>query len=187
MCFLLTTLFLTRIFHLLYSYHTVHLHSKGSKTLLRDISTKGWRGHAGVLDDMILLIFPVWLQMYVFIFQHSLRHNMNIGTMCHHSLLDWFLGVRYSGVECHEVFTNSLIEFYFIMIFIMINVSIIGILMAIFTLPGCFRPWTFSLNIGLNMLNSDALMSCLHSLLGYSTGEFQALQLIVLAAFGAVD
>ena len=30
-------------------------------------------------------------------------------------------------------------------------------------------------------------MSCLHSLLGYSTEEFQALQLIVLAAFGAVD
>ena len=26
-----------------------------------------------------------------------------------------------------------------------------------------------------------------HSLLGYSTGEFQALQLIVLVAFGAVD
>ena len=31
------------------------------------------------------------------------------------------------------------------------------------------------------------IMSCLHSLPGYSTGEFQALQLIVLAAFGAVD
>ena len=30
-------------------------------------------------------------------------------------------------------------------------------------------------------------MSCLHSLLEYPTGEFQALQLIVLAAFGAVD
>ena len=30
-------------------------------------------------------------------------------------------------------------------------------------------------------------MSCLHSLLVYSTVEFQALQLIVLAAFGAVD
>ena len=30
-------------------------------------------------------------------------------------------------------------------------------------------------------------MSCLHTLLGYSTGKFQALQLIVLAAFGAVD
>ena len=51
----------------------------------------------------------------------------------------------------------------------------------------CFRPWTFSLNIGWNMLPSDSFMSCLHSLLGYSTGEFQALQLIVLAVFGAVD
>ena len=30
-------------------------------------------------------------------------------------------------------------------------------------------------------------MSCLHSLLGYSNGEFQALQLIVLAAVGAVN
>ena len=54
-------------------------------------------------------------------------------------------------------------------------------------LPGCFCPWTFSLNIGLNMFSLDSFMSCLHSLLGYATGEFQALQLIVLAAFGAVD
>ena len=54
-------------------------------------------------------------------------------------------------------------------------------------LPGCFRPWTFSLNISLGMLPSDSFMSCLHSLLGYSIGESQALQLIVLAAFGAVD
>ena len=30
-------------------------------------------------------------------------------------------------------------------------------------------------------------MLCLHSLLGYSTGWFQALELIILAAFGAVD
>ena len=52
--------------------------------------------------------------------------------------------------------------------------------------PGCFRPWTFSLNIGLNMLPLDSFMSCLHSLLEYSTGEFQALQLILLAAFGAM-
>ena len=53
-------------------------------------------------------------------------------------------------------------------------------------LPGCFGPWTFSLNIGLNMFPLDSIMSCLHSLLGYSTGEFQALQLIVLAAFGVM-
>ena len=30
-------------------------------------------------------------------------------------------------------------------------------------------------------------MSCLDSLLGYTSGEFQALQLIVLGVFGAVD
>ena len=54
-------------------------------------------------------------------------------------------------------------------------------------LPGCFCPWTFSLNIGLNMFPLDSFMSCLHSLLGLSKGEFQALQLIVLAVFGAVD
>ena len=90
----------------------------------------------------------------------------------------------------------------------MIVVTIIGIFMAInylliYTLgflyisssgsasaqlPGCFRrPWTFSLNIVFNMFPLDSFMSCLHSLLGYSTGEFQALQLIVHAAFGAVD
>ena len=37
------------------------------------------------------------------------------------------------------------------------------------------------------MFPLESFMSYLHSLLGYSTGEFQDLQLIVLAAFGAVD
>ena len=54
-------------------------------------------------------------------------------------------------------------------------------------LPGCFRPWTFSLNIELNMLTFDSFVLCLHPLLGYSTVKFQALQPIVLAAFGVVD
>ena len=54
-------------------------------------------------------------------------------------------------------------------------------------LPGCVCLGTLSLNIGLNMFPLDSFMSCLHSPLGYSTGEFQALQLIVFAAFGAVD
>ena len=90
------------------------------------------------------------------------------------------------------------------MIFIIIVVTIIGIFMTIndfliYTLgvlyisssgsanaqlPGCFCPWTF-LIIGLNMFPLDSFMSFLHSLQGYSTGEFQALQLIVLVAFGA--
>ena len=37
------------------------------------------------------------------------------------------------------------------------------------------------------MSHSDSFISCLHSLLGRSTGKFQAKQLIVLVAFGAVD
>ena len=54
-------------------------------------------------------------------------------------------------------------------------------------LPGCFCPWTFRLNIGLNTSPSDSFVSYLNSHLGYSAGEFQALQLIVLAVFGALD
>ena len=41
--------------------------------------------------------------------------------------------------------------------------------------------------IGLNTSPSDSFVSYLNSHLGYSAGEFQALQLIVLAVFGAVD
>ena len=37
-------------------------------------------------------------------------------------------------------------------------------------LPGYFCPWKISLDIGWNMLPSDSFMSCLDSLLGYSTG-----------------
>ena len=54
-------------------------------------------------------------------------------------------------------------------------------------LPGCFCPWTFFQNIGFNTVLTDPLMSHLATQLEYSAGEFQALQLIVLAAFVAVD
>ena len=72
------------------------------------------------------------------------------------------------------ILMNYLMEFYFI-----------GVVNA--HLPGCFCPWTFRLNIGLNTSPSDSFVSYLNSHLGYSAGEFQALQLIVLAVFGAVD
>ena len=53
--------------------------------------------------------------------------------------------------------------------------------------PGSCQPqMSPMLNIGLDMFPLNSFMSCLHSPLGYSTGEFQALQLIVLVAFGAV-
>ena len=72
------------------------------------------------------------------------------------------------------ILMNYLMEFYFI-----------GFVIA--HLPGCFCPWTFRLNIGLNTSPSDSFVSYLNSHLGYSAGEFQALQLIVLAVFGAGD
>ena len=53
-------------------------------------------------------------------------------------------------------------------------------------LPGCFCPWTFFENIGFNTVLTAPFMSHLATQLGYSAGEFQALQLIVFAAFGVV-
>ena len=50
--------------------------------------------------------------------------------------------------------------------------------------PRMFCPWTFFENIG---FNTDPFMWDLATQLGYSAGEFQALQRIVLAAFGVVD
>ena len=52
---------------------------------------------------------------------------------------------------------------------------------------GCFRPWTFFENIGFNIVLTDPFMSHLATELGYSAGEFQALQLIVLVESGVVD
>ena len=48
-------------------------------------------------------------------------------------------------------------------------------------------PWTFFENIGFNTVLTNPFMSHLATQLGYYAGEFQALQLIVLAAFGVVD
>ena len=47
------------------------------------------------------------------------------------------------------------------------------------------HPQTFPLNIGLNILPSDSFMSGLDSLLRFSTGEYQALRLIIIAVFCA--
>ena len=53
--------------------------------------------------------------------------------------------------------------------------------------PPRMFPWTFFENIGFNTVLTDPFMSHLSTQLGYSAGEFQTLQLIVLAAFGVVD
>ena len=74
------------------------------------------------------------------------------------------------------------------LVFILNNILTLDIWRsAISHLPGCFCPWTFVQNIGFNMVPSAPFMSQLATQLVYSAGEFQALQLFVLAAFGVVD
>ena len=75
-----------------------------------------------------------------------------------------------------------------ILVFVLNNTLILGIWCS--TIPhlqGCFCPWTFFQNIGFNMVTLDPFMSHLATQLGYFAGEFQALQLILLTAFGVVD
>ena len=58
---------------------------------------------------------------------------------------------------------------------------------AIAHLRGCFCFWNVIYNIWLNVLPSDSFMSILYYKLGFSIGEFKAVQLIVLVVFVAVD
>ena len=63
-----------------------------------------------------------------------------------------------------------------------------GIMLVLQSLiPGFFLPRMFLDNVGLNMLPSDSFMSNLFPQLRSSTDEFQHLQLIAFAVFGAVD
>ena len=110
----------------------------------------------------------------------------------------YFWGVRGSWDECHFFlwFTNCVLFFdkslilgcLWPLVFVLNNTLILGIRCSTIThLPGCFCPWTFFQNIESNTVLTDPFMSHLATQLGYSAGEFEALQLIVLAAFGVVD
>ena len=123
------------------------------------------------------------------ILQCSLYHNIDIGTKWHCALVSCTpsqsmglvlgCGLFWHWVSWCVPFTNSLIEFYFIMMVVIIIVIFMAILFILnYTfrlfvstsgsanvhLPGFLHPWTFSLNIGLNMLPSDSFMSFLDSL-----------------------
>ena len=84
---------------------------------------------------------------------------------------------------------NSLIPgCLWLLAFVLNNTLILGIWCSTIPhLPGCFCPWTFFQNIGFNMVPSDPFMSHLATQLGYSAGEFLALQLTVLVTFVVVD
>ena len=91
--------------------------------------------------------------------------------------------------NCVLLFDKSLIlGWLWPLVFVLNNTFILGIWCSTIPhLPACFCSWTFFQNIGFNTVLTDPFMSHLATQIGYSAGEFQALQLIVLAAFGVVD
>ena len=165
-----------------------------------------------IWHDNVILCFLVSNVYFNYIVQNSLYHNMDKGTMWHCALVSctpsqsvrlFFVCVvlvlsvimcsfylfldrvlfHHDSCDYHWDFYGH--HFHSELHFRLSKASSSGTANA--HLPGYFRPWTLPLNIGLNMLHSDTFISCLDSLVGYSTGEFLSLQLIVLAVFGAVD
>ena len=154
------------------------------------------------------------VNIYIYIYMHSLydfyyRTYIYIQQECHSVLVKLhpitfyrtvFLGsARFMGwmplfvffglpiVSC-SLINGLLLGCLWLLVFVLNNTLILGIwCSAISHLPWCFCPWTFFKNIGFNMVPSDPFMSHLATELGYSAGEFQELQLVVLAAFGVVD
>ena len=102
----------------------------------------------------------------------------------------YIYALLYEFTNCVLLYAvNSLIPgCLWLLAFVLNNTLIPGIWCSTIPhLPGCFCPWTFFRNIGFNMVPSDPFMSHLATQLGYSAGEVQALQLIVLATFGVMD
>ena len=112
----------------------------------------------------------------------QVRH-CTLGSCTPSSLYDWFwlcvVLVLNVGCYCYWDFRCHPINFdLHIWAFLTKEVWLCG------CTSSCLR--IFSLNFGFNMLPSYSFVSYLDSLLGYITGEFQALELIVLVVFGAM-
>ena len=144
-------------------------------------------------------VFLIWVLLQdVYIYNGSVIQYWRSCTPSR-SIGLYFWGVRGSWAECHFLFSlvyqlclalwyKSNTRCLWPLVFVLNNTLMLGIWCS--TIPhisGCFCPWTFFGNIGFNTVLTDPFMSHLTTQLGYSAGDFQALQLIVLAAFGVVD
>ena len=153
----------------------------------------------------------VYIYVYVYMYVHSLYefcYMSYIQQECHSVLtklhpitfyrivflgsarfLGWMPLFVFFGLPIVLLFDKSLIlGCLWPLVFVLNYTLILGIWCS--TIPhlhGYFCPWTFFENIGFNTVLTDPFMSHLATQLGYSAGEFQAFQLIVLAAFGVVD
>ena len=154
-----------------------------------------------IVIDMYAFFIEFCYRMYIYIYTHTQGVSFSIGEAApHHSLWTvFFMSARFLGwmplfvffglpiVSCSMI--NSLIlGCLWPLVFVLNNILTLNIWRsAISHLPGNFCPWTFFQNIGFNMVPSKPFMSHLTTQLGNSAGEFQALQLIVLAVFGVMD
>ena len=119
----------------------------------------------------------IYIYMCVYIYNGSVIPGLN-ATFC----FLWF-------TNCVLLFDKILIlGCLWPLVFVLNNTLILGIWCSTIPhLPGGFCAWTFFENIGFNTVLADPFLSHLAAQLGYFAGEFHALQLIVLAAFGVVD
>ena len=149
----------------------------------------------------------VWIYVFMYICMYIPYTSSVIGRIYKESVIQYWRSCtpsRYIGecavpglnatfcflwfTSCVLLFDKNLILGCLWLLVFVLNILILGIWCS--TIPhlsGCFCPWTFFENIGFNTVITDPLMSHLATQLGYSAGEFQALQLILLAAFGVVD
>ena len=147
------------------------------------------------------LIRVLLYDVYIYIYIYMTGMSFSIGEAApHHVLEDCISGQcavpGLNATFCFLWFTNCVLLFdkslilgcLWPLVFALNNTLILGIWCSTIPyLPGCFCPWTFFQNIGFNMVLTDPFMSHLATQVRYFAGEFQALQLIVLAAFGVVD
>ena len=122
------------------------------------------------------VLMNIYTYIYIYIYIYMLFYISSV-----------FFGLPI--VSCSLMINYSLIPGFLWLLAFVLNITLLlGIWYSTIPhLPGCFCPWTFFQNIGFNMVPSDPCMSHLATQLEYSAGEFQALQLIVLATFGVVD
>ena len=156
--------------------------------------TKSWYGHVGVLDDLTLCGFRCALScMFQYSLCHNIDIGtcdiVHWSAAPHNRIANgagfWVYVVLVLNVirySCHYFLDRILFhhDFYhdscdYHWNFMAINYPLIYTLSFLYItnsgsanaqLPGCFCPWTFSLNIGLNVFPLASFMSCLHSLLG---------------------
>ena len=150
----------------------------------------------------------VLIYMYIYICMYILYTSSVIGRIYNGSVIQYWRSctpsrsiegsARFLGwmplfdffglpiVSC-SLIKNLILGCLWLLVFVL-NILILGVWCSTIPhLPGCFCPWTFFETIGFNTVLTDPFMSHLASQIGYSVGAFQALKLIVLAAFGVVD